>query len=220
MTDQAGSQHPTPPHTQADDAGARWMTFNELAEIRGISKLSAVALVRRHRWRRQRNNQKRVIALVPLTWADPETDNQPHSQTDNEADPKVYRAAFETALAAIEAAHAGELATLRDRADAAERRADRAEQAINEERARADQLREKLETAQDVLTTSEKRADRLRDSLDTSETLLAIAERRAREAEDERYRAEDAAEALRQAETERKKARGLLGRLRDAWRGE
>jgi hypothetical protein len=43
----------------------RWVTLRELAEIRGISQHSAARLVRRHGWRRQRDNQGRVRALVP-----------------------------------------------------------------------------------------------------------------------------------------------------------
>src|SRR5215472_2858599 len=45
--------------------GERWVTFRELAEMRGISQHSAARLVRRHRWRRQADNQGRVRVLVP-----------------------------------------------------------------------------------------------------------------------------------------------------------
>jgi hypothetical protein len=216
MNEQADNQSHASPHSHADADGSRWMTFNELAEIRGINKLSAVALVRRHGWRRPRDNHRRVIALVPPTWAEPEINNQPHSQNDNEADPNVYRAAFETALAAIEAAHSGELTALRERVDAADRRADRAEKAVIEERALADRLRETIDITAGELAATEKR---LRDKLDTTEAVLGIAQRLALEAEQERDRAENAAEALRQAEAERN-AKGLLARLRDAWKGK
>jgi hypothetical protein len=46
----------------ADTDGDRWMTLVELAEARGISKASAARLVRRHRWRRQTDNTRRVRA--------------------------------------------------------------------------------------------------------------------------------------------------------------
>jgi hypothetical protein len=42
------------------------MTFAELADARGISKSSAIKLVHRHGWRRQRDDQGHVRALVPL----------------------------------------------------------------------------------------------------------------------------------------------------------
>jgi len=64
----------------------------------------------------------------------------------------------------------------------------------------------------DVLTTTEKRADQLRESLDRRETLMRIAARQAGEAQDRAASLRDAAEAER-------KARGLLARLRTAWRG-
>lgn len=50
------------PDTSPDD---RWLTFQELAENRGISIASAIRLVRRKRWRRQKGNDDRVRCLVP-----------------------------------------------------------------------------------------------------------------------------------------------------------
>ena len=78
------------PHTTTDDlADARWMTFAELAVARGISKDSAMALVRRKGWRRQRDNTGSVMALVP-------TDGPTRRRAaSGEAD--HHAAAFETA---------------------------------------------------------------------------------------------------------------------------
>ena len=95
------------------------MTFAELAASRGISKESAISLVRRKGWRRQRDNRGHVIALVPndgpeLRRSAPgEADRPPNHQGDYQAN----AGAFETALAAIQAAHAAEVALLRDRLD-------------------------------------------------------------------------------------------------------
>ena len=50
------------------EAAGRWMTLAEIAALRGISKASASGLVRRHRWRRQPDNQGTVRALVPTDW--------------------------------------------------------------------------------------------------------------------------------------------------------
>jgi hypothetical protein len=205
------------------------MTFAELAEARGIDKRSAVVLVRRHGWRRQRNNEGHVIALVPADWANRAPDSAGHSgghsQTDNAADTSTYAATFETTLAAIEAAHAGELAAVRGERDAAERarlaaqtvadqtlaqladataRSDRAEAALAGERARADDLRDRLDAAEALAAQAEARGDR------------ALAElERARAAGME---ALQTAETLRRAEAERR-ARGLLARLRAALQG-
>ena len=82
-------------HRQAEDhpadnqADARWMSFAELAKARGISKLSAAALVRRHRWRRMRDNRGHVLALVPRDGPElrrPEADNQVDNRPDDQAD--------------------------------------------------------------------------------------------------------------------------------------
>src|ERR1700744_52422 len=51
----------------ADASGdGRWLTYDELAKVRGISRASAERLVLRNRWRRQRDNQRTVRILVPL----------------------------------------------------------------------------------------------------------------------------------------------------------
>jgi hypothetical protein len=46
-----------------------WLTYGELAEIRGIDRHSAVKLVARHRWRRQKDNRGTLRILVPPDWA-------------------------------------------------------------------------------------------------------------------------------------------------------
>jgi chromosome segregation ATPase len=327
-------------HREAHGDDARWMTFQELAAIRGTSKRAAVTLIRRHGWRRQRDNQNRVIALVPLTWATTENTAEaheaPHSEAHSLPAGQAYTA-FETALAAIEAVHARELATLREQLataeaarigmqalveqfatemrdaaeerqradrlneqvealsvevvqtekqaealvgraeraeadrDAAKARSDRAEQAIavereraeraeqgrEGERARADALRDRLnamqeqladahaalqaaesanvravraeqdkERAETAITGERQRADALRDRLDGMQRDLDAARERMQfsqaaldQAQAEARKARDAAEALHQAEADRK-ARGLVARLRAAWRGE
>jgi hypothetical protein len=53
-----------------EDAG-RWMTYDEIAEARGTTRRAAVMLVRRHRWRRLKDNEGHSRALVSTTWAEP-----------------------------------------------------------------------------------------------------------------------------------------------------
>ena len=98
------------------------MTYGELARARGIDRQSAVKLVRRQRWRRQRGNHGEVLIFVPVDGLSrPMTRDQAPDETRVENRPPSPDAtAFETALAAIEAAHASEVAALRERADAAE----------------------------------------------------------------------------------------------------
>jgi hypothetical protein len=52
--------------TSDSTSDAHWMTFAELSEMRRISKASAIKLVRRHGWRRQRDNQGHVRALASI----------------------------------------------------------------------------------------------------------------------------------------------------------
>jgi hypothetical protein len=52
----------------AHDAGqTRWMSYAELAEARGIDKLSAMRMARRRRWLKQTANDGTVRVLVPET---------------------------------------------------------------------------------------------------------------------------------------------------------
>ena len=43
----------------------RWLTYRQIADLRRISKASAERLVRRHKWRRQEDNEGVTRALVP-----------------------------------------------------------------------------------------------------------------------------------------------------------
>jgi hypothetical protein len=148
------------PEGRADNQpDARWMTFKELAAIRGISKLSAVALVRRRGWRRQRDNQGHVRALVPLIWlsggiAD-QGDNQPHSPPHNDA----YTEPFAAALAAIREAKDGEIATLREQLEQERARCERAEMRISGLEAGNATLQADLEAAREAVRRAEAALD-------------------------------------------------------------
>jgi Alanine-zipper, major outer membrane lipoprotein len=202
---------------------SRWMTFDQLARARGISKLSAQALVRRHDWRRQRDNRGRVLALVPNDGPElrrqpdnpPDDPSQsPHHQPDNplrQADHPPH-APFETALAAIEAAHARELHALRERADAAQAQADRTSVQLEETEKRADRTEQ-------AVTAERSRADALRERLDAAESRARTAEQAAEQARQHAREAEDQIQTLRQADEDRK-ARGRWARLKTAWRGD
>ena len=182
------------PDSTADGAdGARWMSFAELGAARGISKASAIKLVRRHGWRRQRDNQGHVRALVPLTWAqddrDEEGDNIQDSTPDNPPDTGLMAGA----LAALETA----VLSLTERAVSAERRADSA-----------------LSLAEGTmaqLAEANARAHRAEGSVSAIQTGLDVARAEARAARER-------AEAL-EREAAARQARGLLARLRAAVRG-
>jgi hypothetical protein len=108
----------------ADNERGQWVTLAELAEFRRITKLSAARLVRRHRWRRQTDNQGRVRVLVP-----PDAIGaRPDSPADSPADgPSVSPADIFAVIRPLEAA----IDTLREQLG-------RAEQGREAERSRAD----------------------------------------------------------------------------------
>ena len=212
-----------PPVSATDDAASRWISLAELAKLRGISRASASKLVGRNRWRRQTDNQGHVLILVPSDALMPPAGRAQDSPRDSRADASNGQAAdvdvVQALLDALGEAHARETAVLRERAEAAERRAERAEQATAEERARAVRLSETLDTTRTVLATTERQAEQLRQTLDMTQAVLAAAEKRAQEAEDATAVLRGVSTSLRQAEASRK-TRGLLARLRDAWRAE
>lgn len=175
-----------------DDTGnGRWLTYSELATIRGINRASAVKLVQRERWPRSSGNdrQRTVRVLVPDDWLTPAKEFQPDAAM----------------VPGMSREDTGMLAGLIARAERAEERADEANKRADVAVALADrtlgQLTEanaRAERAEAGLATERSRADTLR-------------------AEAEGARAEVA--ELRQAEAERR-ARGRWARLRSAWRGE
>jgi hypothetical protein len=193
-----------------DQDEGHWLTYPELAAVRGIDKPSAIRLATRKKWRRQRDNHRVVRVLVPPDWASPryQSMDQPMDKAMDRSDDQ---GALGAALAAVEAAHQGEVAALHGQiaglkaaADAtaarltdAEARADRAEAAITGERKRADR--------------AEYRADGLRSRVDELEVNLGAARAEA-------HQATETAAALTRDEVARK-ARGRWARLRAAWGG-
>jgi hypothetical protein len=167
------------------DTEERWLTYGELAALRGIDRHSAVKLVTRHRWRRQKDNRGVLRILVPAEWT-----ASRDKGTDIATDRGTDTAAFETALAAIEAAHASEVTALRERLDAADK--DRIAMHVLADRLGAQ------------LADTASRGDRANDRADRLDR--------------ERAAARAAAAALRQADAARK-ARGRWARLRAAWSG-
>ena len=234
---------------QADSiADGRWMTFAELSQSRGISKTSAMKLVSRHGWRRQKNNKGHVRALVPVAWVGVAADDTREPNT--AADMSRAIRAFDTAIATLREqlvretgrteaaerartaltvqlaqAEAGRAAE-RSRAEADREARTRAEAEAVALRAQLDQARAE---AQQATQAAEAEAARLRRA-----TELAVQEAKALwEAEAARAAREEAADRptvasridevqlrrLHEAERARK-SRSRLQRLRAAWRAE
>jgi hypothetical protein len=124
----------------AEDADGKWMTHTELAESRGISKASAARLVRRHKWRRQADNQQRVQILVPfdaISEPDIRKDIRPEIRMDIRTDDRTDNADISRIVSAFDSA----ISALRERAEAAERQAEA-------ERARVDTTERRAEAAE------------------------------------------------------------------------
>jgi hypothetical protein len=175
----------------ASPGAERWVTLRELAELRGISQHSAARLVRRHRWRRQADNQGRVRALVPAEALDRPTD-KPGAMPANT--PRAGLGLFGELVAALEPV----TALLREQIEQANRRADMAEGRAERAEDQATKLRERLDAAEAQARNAEKAADQARQHV---------------------REAEDAIAELRQAD-EAWKAKGRWQRIRMAWQGE
>ena len=155
----------------AGDDG-RWMTYDELAEARGIDRQSARRMANRTRWRRQKDNRGVVRVFVPLEQAAPARRHRdtPAAMTavsaDAPADMTRAISVLETALAAVERRAEAEAAALREHAKHAEKLAEQAEIRAKQAEARADQAQQAIEAAQNRAERAETRADRAEPAID------------------------------------------------------
>ena len=100
----------------------RWLTYDELAKFRRISKASAERLVFRRHWRRQRGNDHITRALVPLDFLSGDASPDTSGEASGDISPDT-RGLLTGALAALEDA----VAALREQLEQANRRAEAAE---------------------------------------------------------------------------------------------
>ncbi|HEU0218952.1 MAG TPA: hypothetical protein VFQ90_20010, partial [Stellaceae bacterium] len=161
---------------QNDDDG-RWMTYAEIADARGTERRAAVMLVRRHGWRRQRNNAGHTIALVPATWQErADTDRDRHGSGNGALHDDRHGSGHSSdnitagALAALETA----LTEANTRADVAEARAVEAGSRADAALALADRLGAQLADAGERADRAHERADRIERDLSAA---LAVADR-------------------------------------------
>ena len=176
------------------DADGRWVTYAELAAVRGIDRHSAVKLSFRRHWRSQKDNYGTVRVCVPPDWLRPERETSGDVSGDMSTVIRPLEAAISTLRVQLDRAEAGR--------EAADRRADQAEARADQAEARADTLRARLEGE----------LHRAKDDLALIRAAIDQSQAEARKAHTE-------AEELRRAEAARR-ARGVLARLRAAWRGE
>jgi hypothetical protein len=186
-----------------DGEEGRWMTYAELAAIRGIDRQSAARLSWRRHWRRQKDNHGTLRVFVPVEWQDGSQDasrDEPRDTTQDvsrdisrvikplEEAIATLREQSERAITALKEQQEHERTALREQVDRERGRADAAD-------LRADRAEARAEALHDRLTAAEADRDRARAQAHT--------------AQDE----------LRQVEAERR-VRGRWARLRAAWRGE
>jgi hypothetical protein len=191
-----------PPDIPADVPGdGRWLTYRQIAELRGISRDSAERLVRRHRWRRQADNRGAVRAYVPLSWVE---QIQEHSAPDDLPDiPGDV-----TPAPVVEMAIAGLVA-----------RAERAETEADRERGRADALQQRVETLLAQVATAEADVKAANDRAWASGEAVAAAEQQAERAEsraaNEHEDMLDAENRARRAGVDLEAAEGRVAGLRE-----
>jgi hypothetical protein len=196
----------------------RWLSYSELAEIRGIGRPSAVKLAQRERWRRIPGNDRdrTVRVLVPPEWLQP-----------SKAAPireLLREAVREPIPEAVSLARQLEAANTRAddanaRADGANKRADAALALAADANARADRAEAATSAERTRANDERSRADAINALLEATQEELAGQRELTDQARADAERAHAEAEALRQAEAARK-ARGLVARLRAAWQGE
>ena len=136
----------------------RWLTYAELAELRGITRKAAIRLTQRHQWRRQPGNDGATRVFVPADIARRQTPRDGGTPDDGDGTPFHAKA-----LAALE----GAVAALREQLE-------RAEAGREAERSRADVLRERVADLQRELDT-------VRSAAQEAQELAAL--RQAKEAE-------------------------------------
>ena len=161
------------------EPGGRWISYTELAEMRGTDKTSALKLALRKKWPRRKDNHGTMHVCVPPEWLGAWGNRRPPDNTPNNMPSSAPNGVdISRSISTLEMA----LASADKRADQAEKRADRAEiraeqaearadqakQAVEMERNRADRAEPGREAAQIRVDRAEQATDALRERLDAN----------------------------------------------------
>jgi hypothetical protein len=138
---------------QTDSDAGKWLSYAQLAEIRGISKKAAQRLTLRHRWRRQPANDGGVLIWVPDAAATPGRRTDRH---DGGSDGPDVATLLEDANRRADEANG--------RADAAMALADRTLSQLADAGTRADRLELDLATALDAANHARAQAQAAQDA--------------------------------------------------------
>jgi hypothetical protein len=114
--------------SETSDEGVRWLSYAELGELRGTSAASAKRFAFRKGWRRQPANDGTARVAVPVAGTVPRV-TRSESVTgdqggDRAGDQGGDHLALSLALAAVEAAHRGEVEALKGQLEALKTLAD------------------------------------------------------------------------------------------------
>ena len=123
------------------DTAGRWLSYAELAEVRGTDKHSALKLALRKRWPRRKDNHGIMQVCVPPEWLSEWTrksDGMSPGTASDMASPMAPARADGVDIGGIIGAFETATVLLTKRAEAAESRADAMQQARDEANKRAD----------------------------------------------------------------------------------
>ena len=192
-------------HIVADEGrDARWMSYTELGQARGINTASAKRLALRRKWRRQAGNDGTARVAVPL-----------HEITPRTSKALAARDEVTRLVRGLEAA----LSTLREQLERERSRADQATEAAERSAARLAETEAQIAKLQAAGKMALLARVSLERALTAEEAAKAKVEATLAAEQAARAKAEVDAAALRQAEQVRR-ALGRLARLRAAWQGE
>jgi len=143
----------------------RWLSYAELANLRGIDHHSARRLVSRQRWRRQKDNHGVVRIYVPPEHLGHRRRHREASADTSAGTPAVRSADISTVIKPLEDAIAAlreQLAEANSRVEAAEARASRAEATRDAQIAAADVFRDRIEALTAELRDARQASEELR----------------------------------------------------------
>jgi hypothetical protein len=101
----------------------KWLSYDQLSLIRGISRPSAIRLVRRERWRRTKGNDQTARVFVPGDWLRPAGKRSPGQSPSNHPDATGDLSRISNAFEAAVGALKQQLEIANGRAEKAEQRA-------------------------------------------------------------------------------------------------
>ena len=188
----------------------------------GVDKPSAVKLATRNNWRRRKANTGQMQVLVPIHWFE-RSQGKRDRYTDKSVEMSADLSAFDAALQAVTEAKDSEIATLREAFEVMLTAKDgeivslrqQWERAMAYLDSRAQPRRRAARAPGPARRQAHRRPGRACDRPGSGRG----GQRTAEAAQIAQGEAEADAAELRQAEAERR-ARGVLARLRAAWRGE